>query len=391
MPRARFVRVAGLIGILSALLYVLFWPGGNLMDKLATQDEVTATLERYAGSRVPGLQYIVVDADGTLFEYAGGWAGIRNRKPMTPETTLMGYSMTRTFTAVAVLQLVEQGKLGLDDQIDDYLPDNPYSGHHITVRQLLAHTAGIPNPIPLRWVHLAEDATGFDEDAALAQVLDDNARLRFEPGDRFAYSNIGYWLLGKIVERVTGEPYSDYVRAHVLRPLGISSREMDFVIPDQTRHAKGYLARTSLTNLIKGFVLDSAFWDGYEGNWLRLESHYLNGPSFGGLVGTGRGFVRFAQDQLGPASVLLDSQTKQLLETQQTDSANRPIPMTLGWHVGETDGLVYFFKEGGGGGFHGEMRVYPAKGIASVVMVNRTNFNSTRFLNRADRAFVETR
>jgi len=65
--------------------------------------------------------------------------------------------------------------------------------------------------------------------------------------------------------------------------------------------------------------------------------------------------------------------------------------MTLGWHVGEADGAVYFFKEGGGGGFHSEMRLYPTTGIASVVMANSAEFNSTKFLNRVDSVFLEPR
>lgn len=352
-----------------------------------TKGNVTDVLDKNAGSQVPGLQYAVVNADGTLFEYAGGWADVRNRKAMTPDITLMAYSMTKTFTAVAILQLVEQRKLELDDDIDRYLPDNPYDSHHITVRQLLDHTAGLPNPIPLRWVHLAEEDASFDGDAALAQVLRDNPKLAFEPGQKFAYSNISYWLLGKIVEQVTGQSYPEYVRASVLLPLGLSAREMDFVIPDPARHANGYLAKYSLMNLLKGFVTDSKFWGDYEGNWLRFKSHHLNGPAFGGLVGTARGFARFLQDQLRTESVLFGPEIKRLLETQQTDSAGEAIPMTLGWHIGETHGVVYFFKEGGGGGFHSEMRLYPTMSIASVVMVNSTEFNSTKFLNRVDGAF----
>ena len=357
------------------------------MDRPVTKDNVTDVLDRYAGSQVPGLQYIVVDAAGTLFEYAGGWADMRNQKAMTFDTTLMAYSMTKTFTAVAILQLVEQGKLGLDNNIDRYLPNNPYVGLHITIRQLLAHTSGLPNPIPLRWAHLAEEDASFDEDAALARVLHDNPKLAFQPGQKFAYSNIGYWLLGKIVGQATGQSYRDYVRANILTPLGLPAREMDFVIPDRARHANGYLAKYSLMNLLKGFVTDSKFWGEYEGKWLRLKSHYLNGPAFGGLVGTTRGFSCFLQDQLRTESVLFDLDTKRLLETRQTDSAGDPIPMTLGWHVGETHGPLYFFKEGGGAGFHGEMRLYLTKGMASVVIANSTDFNSTQFLNRVDRAF----
>lgn len=362
-----------------------------MIDGPLAKDKAARAMQKYVGSEVPGLQYIVVDAGGMLFDYAGGWADIQNQKTMTLDTTLMAYSMTKTFTAVAILQLAERGKLSLDGTLDQHLPRNPYPGRNITIRQLLQHTSGLPNPIPLRWVHLAEEDSSFDEAAALAKVLSDNPELVSQPGRRFVYSNIGYWLLGKIIEQATGHTYADHLRANVLLPLGISAQEMDFVIPDPARHAKGYLAKYSLMNLVKGFVTDRRFWGGYEGNWLRLKSHYLNGPAFGGLIGTARSFTRFLQDQLRTEPVLYGAQTKRLLETQQTDGAGAPTPMTLGWHVGNTRGTVYFFKEGGGGGFHCEMRFYPTQRIASVVMVNGTAFDSRKFLNREDRAFLEAR
>lgn len=361
--------------------------GATVIDESFAKDNATSQLNQYVLSEVPGLQYMVVTANRTLFEYAGGWADIQNQKAMTLDASLMAYSMTKTFTAAAILQLAERKKLNLEDALDQYLPHNPYRGHGITLRQLLQHTSGVPNPIPLRWVHLAQEDSSFNEAAALAAVLRENPDLAFAPGKKFAYSNIGYWLLGKVVEQVTGQSYPAYMRANILRPLGLAAQEMDFVIPDESRHAQGYLAKYSLMNLVKGFVIDSKFLGNYEGNWLRLKSHYLNGPAFGGLIGTARGFSRFLQDQLRTESALFGLETKRLLETQQTDGAARPIQMTLGWHIGETDGAVYFFKEGGGGGFHSEMRIYPTQGIASIVMVNSTEFNSTKFLNRVDRAF----
>ena len=363
----------------------------KVMEKAVTRSNLIDTIDQCAGSQVPGLQYVVVDAEETLFEHASGWADVQNRKAVTLDTTMMAYSMTKTFTAVAILQLVERGRLELDDDIDRYLPATPYVGHHITIRQLLDHTSGCPNPIPLRWAHLAEDDGSFDENAALAQVLREHPKLAFTPGKKFAYSNIGYWLLGKIIEQVTGQAYTHYVRANILQLLDLSAQEMDFVIPDPARHANGYLAKYSLMNLMKGLVTDSKFWGGYEGKWLRLKSHHLNGPAFGGLVGTARGFTRFLQDQLRADSVLFGPETKALLETGQTDSAGAPIPMTLGWHLRQTHGLTCYFKEGGGGGFHCEMRLYATLGMASVVMVNGTEFDSGKFLNRVDRAFIESR
>jgi D-alanyl-D-alanine carboxypeptidase len=345
-------------------------------------------MNRYAGHRVPGLQYVVVSAGKALFEYAGGWADIRNERPMTLDTTMMAYSMTKTFTAVAVLQLVEQRKFGLDDTMARHISLEVPNSERITIRQLLDHTSGLPNPIPLRWVHLAEDDASFDEQKAVAQILSKHPRASFTPGEKFAYSNIGYWLLGQIVERVTGQSYRSYVKEHMFEPLGLSDEEIAFTVCDPKRHAKGYLARYSFMNAIKGFVTDRKFWGGYEGRWFRFKGHYLDGPAFGGIVARARAISTFLEDQLRPTSVLLGPETKALLEMQQKDGRNRLIPMTLGWHMGTLSETRYLFKEGGGGGFHSEMRIYPSRGIGSVVMANDTEFRSTRFLNEKDPAYL---
>jgi D-alanyl-D-alanine carboxypeptidase len=336
--------------------------------------------------RVPGFQYVAVDATGPVFAHAGGWADIRRAQPMTASTTMMGYSLTKTITAVAVLQLVGSGGIALDDELERFVPDTPYRGRSITVRQLLSHTSGLLNPIPLRWAHLAGDQQ-FDEAAALAEVLCKNPRLGSRPGERFAYSNLGYWLLGSVVERVTARGFADHVRETVLEPLGLGSDEMGFTIRDAGTHATGYLARYSFLNLAKRLLLDGQYWDGYDGRWLRLTNHELNGPSFGGLVGTARAFGTFLADQLRPESVLLGDKERRLLETPQSLADGGPIPMTLGWHVGRVAGTGYLFKEGGGGGFHGEMRLYPARGIGSVVIANDTQFDASGFLSRVDGSF----
>ena len=131
----------------------------------------------------------------------------------------------------------------------------PY-GPSVTIRQLISHTSGIPDPIPLRWVHPAERHPSFDENAALADVLRGYPRLSFAPGSKYAYSNIGYWLLGKVVERASGETFSSYVTEHILRPLTVQPRELGYVVIDPTHHATGYLEKYSLMNLAKRFLID---------------------------------------------------------------------------------------------------------------------------------------
>lgn len=340
-----------------------------------------------AGASTPGIQYLAVDSARTLFEYDGGWADLGHRVPMDSATTMMAYSMSKTITAAAVLQLVAARKLGLDDPLARYVDSLPYPSV-ITLRQVLSHTSGIPNPIPLRWVHLARAHDTFDEHAALLAILEEHPRLAFTPGSRYGYSNIGYWLLGSVVERASGEPFPSYVAAHILRPLGVAPRELGYQIPDSAHHANGYLEKYSLMNLGKRWVIAPEFIGEYEGRWLRIERHYPNGPAFGGLLGTARGFARFLQDQLRPHSLLFDDVTRGLFYASQTTAAGKPVPMSLGWHVAELDGVPFFFKEGGGGGFHSMMRVYPTSGVATVVIANATAFNAKRCLDAVDRQFL---
>jgi CubicO group peptidase (beta-lactamase class C family) len=338
-------------------------------------------------AKVPGLQYLVVRPKRFVFDYAGGWADLRERRQLKASTTLMAYSMSKTITAAAVLRLVGARTIRLDDPIDVYLESQPY-GPGVTVQQLLAHTSGIPNPIPLRWVHPSARHDTFDGHAALARVLVEHPKLSFPPGTKYLYSNIGYWLLGRIVERASGGPFPAYVRDQVLKPLGITAQELGYVVPDYGDHAKGYLEKYSFLNLAKRFVVDKELIGDYEGRWLLIHDHYVNGAAFGGLVGSVTGFGKFLQDQLRPHSDMLGDATRELFFTPQCTKDGTRILMTLGWHIGRMNGVEFFYKEGGGGGFHCMMRVYRSAGIATVLMTNATGFDVLRTLNVVDSRFV---
>jgi len=314
-------------------------------------------------------------------------ADIGHGVPMTPVTTMMAYSMTKTFTAVAVLQLIERGEVRLEDSVRAYLDYVPYDGS-LTIRSMLAQMSGIPNPIPLRWAHAADVHPSFSEDSALRRVLSENPELKFPPGTRYAYSNISYWLLGKIVERVSGKPFAPYMAENVFRPLGLSPQEAAFTFVAGGPHAKGYLKKYSWMNIFKGFLVDESLIGDYEGSWLNIRDHYLNGPAFGGLITTARAVAKFLQDQLKEHSVLLSPATMKLLYGQQRTNSGDLVPMTLGWHIGELSGTPYYYKEGGGGGYHSEMRLYPSRHIGTVIMVNETSASCTDTQDEVDAEFL---
>jgi CubicO group peptidase (beta-lactamase class C family) len=337
---------------------------------------------------IPGIQYVAIDAERTLVEHAGGWADVAGKRKMEPSTTMMLYSMTKTFTAAAVLQLVEDGSVALDDPVREHLPDIPYDDG-LLIRHLLSQTSGIPNPIPLKWVHLAEEHSRFDEQAALRSVLEKHGRLRHPPGSRYGYSNIAYWLLGKIIEKATGTSFGLHMKKNIFERLGIAPSEMDIKIPLLPRHAKGYIPKWSFLNLVKSLLLEPRFLDVEEGRWFHINDHYLNGPSFGGIVASGRAVALFLQDQLRERSVLFGERTKTLFYDQQKDASGKPVPMTLGWHVSDEKGVRYYYKEGGGGGFHSEMRIYPSRSLATVAIANDATFRSGKFLNALDDDIVK--
>jgi hypothetical protein len=98
---------------------------------------------------------------------------------------------------------------------------------------------------------------------------------------------------------------------------------------------------------------------------LRIRSHYVNGPAFGGLAGNVNGFGKFLKDQLQPHSRFLTDSTRELFHTPQRTTDGAPVPMTLGWHVRSIAGMDCFYKEGGGGGFHSLTRIYPTRRMAT--------------------------
>jgi D-alanyl-D-alanine carboxypeptidase len=344
-------------------------------------------LDTLISARTPGLQYLALNSAGPLFQYNVGLADIRHQRPMDAATTLNAYSMSKTITAAAVLKLVQAQAVGLEEPVARYLPSMPY-GPAITIRQLLSHTSGIPNPIPLRWVHPIAQHDAFDEAAALRDVTQNHPRLSSSPGSKYAYSNIGYWLLGDVVAKAAGEAFTSYVTERIFKPLSIPPSDLAYNVRDFARHAQGYLEKYSLTNLAKRFLIDRELIGSYEGRWLRIEPHYVNGPAFGGLIGTTNGFGLFLQDQLRPESALFSEKTRNLFYTRQQTITGTSIPMTLGWHAGLSESGAFYYKEGGGGGFHCMMRVYRDAGVATIVMANATGFDVRKCLDVTDSHFL---
>ena len=206
------------------------------MDISEIDNILTTQVEK---NKTPSVQYIIFDKENVIHRFQSGLADIKNQKPNQESTTFNAYSVTKTFTALAIIQLAEKKNLDIDETVIQYLPDFPYSSD-ITIRQLMTHSSGIPNPNPLSWIHLIEEHPTFDRNKFFDEIFNKYNRTTSEPNKKFAYSNLGYVILGQLVEEVTGQIYEDYIRENILQPLGISPWELDFEIRDKNQHAKGY-------------------------------------------------------------------------------------------------------------------------------------------------------
>ena len=168
-------------------------------------DQIGST---YYKANQPGATVIVVKDGKTLLRKAYGIANIESKETLQADHVMRLGSITKQFTSVAILQLVEEGKIALNDPVTKFFPDYPVSGKGITVEHLLTHTSGIPS-----YTGKPNFIAGAGKDISVKEMVDSfkNDALEFEPGTSYRYSNSGYFLLGAIIEKVSGEPYAKFV------------------------------------------------------------------------------------------------------------------------------------------------------------------------------------
>lgn len=241
-----------------------------------------------------GMSVGITQGDRAWFS-AYGHRDLKRRLPATPETTYRYASITKSFTAVAVMQLVERGALELDDEISELVPTYPKKPWPITVEQLLGHLSGVP--------HYANRADGanvrrVDTEGAIALFAD--RPLAAEPGTDFVYTTWGYNLLGAAIERVTGQSYGDHLSRHLFLPAGMTSAALDDHRRRGANHAVGYRRRG-------GRIVPSEFLD--------VSSRFAGG----GTRGSVRDLIAFGRGLLDDRFVSRDTARRMMTPMQTKD------------------------------------------------------------------------
>jgi CubicO group peptidase (beta-lactamase class C family) len=286
-----------------------------------------------------------------------GYADLENKSPAKAESAYRLGSVTKPMTAMAVLQLVEKGKIDLDAEVQTYVPYFPKKPSPVTVRQLLGHLGGISHyKNPANELHIKEHRSTRE-----AIAIFENFDLVAEPGTRYSYSSYGYNLLGAIIEAASGMSFGDYMRQNIWQPLGMMSTRMDDpfdVIPNRVR---GY-------QLINGQVKNSEAID--------ISSRF----AAGGTRSTVPDLLRFAKGIIDDKSLKHDTLT--MMATSMSTRDGRLTNYGMGWQTTPYNGRYVLEHSGGQQETRTLLYIFPTQKMAFAVAVNFENSDPGVYLER---------
>ncbi len=333
-----------LLFLLSLLLALLLAPPS--FSFLQIDEDVTSSLKTYLDTAHTNWHFhgsVLVARNGNVVLKCGvGLADISTNAANTPSTKFLIGSVTKTFTAAAILRLEEKGKLSLNDPIVKYLPEYPAkTGARVAIHHLLSHTSGVPEAatVPQQLGDIAKSKKPQD----LIALFKDRP-LDFEPGQKYQYSNSGYVILGAIIEKGSGQSYYDYVEDNIFRPLGMKD----------SGYSEDYSTRP-------GFA--RGYGEGPEGKL--VPAPYIH-PSLGYAAGA---LYSTVEDMLKWDQAL---SSEKILSRRSLDKMFRPVKddYGCGWLITETFGRKDIFHGGGTPGFSAWVERWSGERTFVVVLAN---------------------
>jgi len=314
-------------------------------------------------SRATGCTVAIAENGNIVFQHGFGYADVENFVTMRPQTVMRIASISKAVTGVAVMRLVQQGKVDLDGDIRTYVPEFPDKGHTITPRQVLGHLSGIR-------AYKGNEAASRERYASVSDSLkmfvDDP--LQHAPGEKYLYSTLAFTVAARMVENVTGSTFPEYLEWHVFRPAGMVStgpEDQDGIV---RWRARGYV-RTK-----EGVLQNSPYTD---------ISYKWAG---GGLVSTAPDLCRLGMALM--AGKLLDEASLQTLWTGQKTNDGRETGYGLGWSVGKLDGLKTVSHGGAQPMVRTILLLIPERKLAVSVMSNFEGFQPSALAQRITRIWL---
>jgi CubicO group peptidase (beta-lactamase class C family) len=349
-------------------LLLLFIIAGIILSAQTMQDKQLAnSLDELVSPEFkptePGIAILIAKNRQVVYEKAFGSANTELNTPLQPDMVFRIGSITKQFTAIAILQLAEQGKISLQDSLQKYIKDFPSKGYTITIENLLTHTSGIMDYSNADTTH---NPYIEREDFTPQRIIKyfNYQPLEFKPGTKYNYSNSGYVLLAYIIEKVTGKNYHDYMEANVINRAGLT----------HTLYAN---ENTIVPKRVRGYTRDRGFYENAEYQTLSI------GFGCGDLLST-------VEDLYQWNNALLDYK---LVKKETLDKAFTPFKLDneietgygYGWFINEVNGKKCIHHEGQVSGFIAAEQYFPDNNVYVSIITNlqsgedTTDFSTKRF------------
>lgn len=317
-------------------------------------DRVDALFAKWDSTVSPGAALAIIQDGEIIYERGYGMANLEHNVPITPTTVFRIGSVSKQFTAACIAILSLQGRISLDDEVRKYVPELPEYEKPITVRHLVHHISGIRDYLTLAEVAALTDDFFFTPQDTL-ELLGRQKGLNFLPGEEHYYCNSGYFLMGVIVERVSGKSLNDFAQEHIFGPLGMKNTHFH---DDHTMVVKNRAAGYSPTE--DGFRIDMTTLDhvGDGGVFTTVEDLYLWDQAF-------------YTHQLGQE--LMD-----LIQTPGVLNSGEKLDYAFGLGVGEYKGVKMISHSGGFVGFRAQLVRFPVQKFSVVSLANLGTINPSQ-------------
>lgn len=328
-------------------------------------------LDDWKEKNAPGMAAMLVRNGSIEYRKVFGFANLESRTPITPDTQFLLASLTKQFTAMAIMILSERHKLQFDDSLAKFCPEFPAYARTITIRNLLNHTAGLTQYDDILGVKLDENYFRSSKSppaaheltaAEVLQLLSRQEKLRFPPGDKFEYSDSAYVVLGQIIERVTGERYAEFLKETIFDPLEMrETLVVDERKQKVPRLALGYAKR--------------------DGKW-RDVTYSPENSVYGedGIYSTINDLYKW--DQALYTEKLVRRSTLEVAFTPgrnnegkeiTTDVLPRPSSYGFGWFISSLHGEKVVEHSGGWSGYATHILRVPSRHVTAIVLTNSSN------------------
>lgn len=350
------------LGIFTFSIISLTYSYGQVDKANKWEKSIDSLVLEHIKPNEPGVAILIAKKGKIVYEKAFGSANLELNVPLRPDMIFRIGSITKQFTAVAILQLMEQGKISLQDSIQKYIKDFPSKGSTITIENLLTHSSGITDYSNLETVNPYIEREDFTPEKIIKYFKD--LPLEFKPGTKYKYSNSGYVLLAYIIEKVTSSDYRKYMEEHIIKQAGLNN----------TLYAN---EKTIVPKRVQGYTRDKGFYENCEYQTISV------GYGCGDLMSTTGDLFEWNQALLA----------YQLVKKESLEKAFSPFKLSngtysnygYGWFIDNLDGEKCIHHEGQVSGFIAEEKYFPKQDVYVSILTNvksgedKTDFSMKRF------------